>query len=87
MDFANHVRELFRQALAGVIQDHIPEHLRIPFALGLILIGARCTLDPQYAFRKAVWAQPREPREDSYLVIRCVGVLFLIAAGVLLEFR
>jgi hypothetical protein len=87
MDFANHVRELFRQALAGVIQDHIPEHLRIPFALGLILIGTRCTLDPLYAFRKAFWAQPREPREDRVLVMRCVGVLLLIAAGVLLEFR
>ena len=89
MDFLNHVREILRLALSDVIRSYIPEHLRIPFALGLILIGVRCTLDPRYIFRKRLWAPPVESRardEDYTFYTRCVGVLLLVAAGVLLEF-
>lgn len=91
MDFLNHGRELLRQAVAEAIRNHVPEQLRIPFALGLLLIGIRCTLDPQYIFRKRLWAQPvesrLESREKHILFTRCVGVLLLIAGGVLLEFK
>ena len=90
MDFLNHSRELVRQALAAAIQDHIPEHLRVPFALGFLLIGARCVLDPEFVFRKRLWASSEESKVESReihnLITRCTGVLFLIAGGLLLEF-
>jgi hypothetical protein len=89
MDFLNHSRELFRQALTEAIRNHIPEDLRVPFALALVLMGS-CYAITGDVFR-GLGTRPVKSRllspEDFKLYVRSVGVLMLIAAGVLLEFR
>jgi hypothetical protein len=46
MDFLNHSREFFRQALGEALRNHIPDGARIPIVLALLLRGARYTIAP-----------------------------------------
>jgi hypothetical protein len=83
LDFLDHSRELFRQALAAAIQHYIPEGLRIPFAMGLIISGVSWALAPD----KFPWIQGRAQSRELHLSFnRCMGVVMLIVAGILLEF-
>jgi hypothetical protein len=88
MDFLNQSRELFRQALTEAIRNHIPENLRLPFALALVLMGS-CYAITGEVFR-GIRTRPAESRllspENFKLYVRSIGVLMLIAAGVLLKF-
>ena len=83
MDFLNHSRDLFRQALGEAIRNNIPKSARTPIVLGLLLMGSLYTVAP-YLFRRGE-SRARSP-EDYNLYKRCMGILMLIAAGILVEF-
>ena len=89
MDLLNHSRELFRQALGEAIRNHIPEGARVPIVLGLILQGSLYTIAPGL-IRPGLFGRREsglQSADDYNLYKRCMGVLMLIAAGVLLEFN
>lgn len=89
MEFLIHGRLIFRQALTQAIRNHIPEGVRIPLALALVLMGSCYAIGPE-VFGRGRWGQPVQSRifspEDYLLYVRCTGVLMLIAGGILLEF-
>ena len=83
MDFVNQARELFRQALGDAIRNHIPEGMRRPLVAALLLLGVSYIIVPQ-RFRRAA-QNSRSPAAYTFLV-RCTGIVMLVAAGVLLQF-
>jgi hypothetical protein len=81
MDFLNHGREIFRQALGEAIRNHIPEGARIPIVLGLLLMGSSYAIAPGFFRHMLSRRNETEGESDNYnFSARCMGVLMLIAA-------
>ena len=88
MDFLNHGREIFRQALGSAIRNHIPPGARVPIVIALLLMGSSYAIAP--GFFRPILSRKNEsqPESDRYnFSARCMGILMLIAAGILLEFH